>query len=113
MSTLVSTDAKSQRAYVPTTALAKSVSFDEEMMHVSLTDGRCISVPIIWFPLLRKATPEQRTKYEIGGGGTSLHWPELDEDLSVAGLMAGGGLQGARKQTNEHPRLSDPAAPSK
>ena len=93
MSTLVSTDAKSQRAYVPNSALAKSVSFDEEMMHVSLTDGRLISVPIIWFPLLRAATSEQRAKYEIGGAGTSLHWPELDEDLSVAGLMAGADLQ--------------------
>jgi hypothetical protein len=93
MSTLVSTDAKSQRAYVPTTALAKAVSFDDEMMHVSLTDGRCISVPIIWFPMLREATPDQRTKYEIGGGGTSLHWSELDEDLSVAGLMTGADLQ--------------------
>ena len=95
MSTLISTDAKSQRAFVPTTALAKSVNFDEEMMHVNLTDGRLISVPIIWFPLLRSATPEQRTKYEIGGSGTSLHWPELDEDLSVAGLMAGADWQGA------------------
>jgi hypothetical protein len=93
MSTLVNADAKSARAYVPTTALAKSVNFDEEMMHVSLADGRSISVPIIWFPLLRAATPEQRTKYEIGGGGTSLHWPELDEDLSVAGLMAGADWQ--------------------
>ena len=94
MSTLVSDDAKSQRAYVPTAALAKSVSFDEDMMmHVSLTDGRLISVPVIWFPLLQKATPEQRLRYEIGGGGTSLHWPELDEDLSVAGLMAGADLQ--------------------
>jgi len=89
MSTLVSTDAKSQRAYVPTSALAKSVNFDEEMMHVTLTDGRRISAPIIWFPLLRGATSEQRAKYEIGGGGTSLHWPELDEDLSVASLLAG------------------------
>jgi hypothetical protein len=94
MSTLVSTDAKSQRGYVPTSALAKSVSFDEEMMHVALTDGRLISVPTIWFPLLRDATLEQRSKYEIGGGGTSLHWPELDEDLSVAGLMAGADFQG-------------------
>jgi hypothetical protein len=93
MSTLVSSEAKSQRAYVPTTALAKSVNFDEEMMHVSLTDGRRISVPILWFPVLREATTEQRTKYEIGGGGTSLHWPELDEDLSVAGLMAGADLR--------------------
>jgi hypothetical protein len=89
MSTLVSTDAKSRRAYVPNSALAKSVNFDDEMMHVSLTDGRLISVPIIWFPLLRAATSEQRANYEIGGGGTSLHWPELDEDLSMAGLMAG------------------------
>jgi len=93
MSTLVSTDAKSQRAYVPTSALAKSVNFDEEMMHVLLTDGRRISVPILWFPVLREATPDQRTKYEIGGGGTSLHWPELDEDLSVAGLVAGADLR--------------------
>jgi hypothetical protein len=85
--------AKSQRAYVPTTALAKSVNFDEEMMHVSLTDRRSISVPIIWFPVLREATPDQRTKYEIGGGGTSLHWPELDEDLSVAGLLSGADRQ--------------------
>ena len=93
MSTLVSDDAKSQRAYVPTTALAKSVAFDEDMMHVLLTDGRRISVPIAWFPLLLKASPAQRTKCEIGSGGTSLHWQELDEDLSVAGLMAGADLQ--------------------
>ncbi len=84
---------KIKRAYVPTTALAKSVNFDEEMMHVSLTDGRRLSIPIIWFPSLRAATSEQRAKYEIGGGGTSLHWPELDEDLSVAGLMAGADLR--------------------
>jgi hypothetical protein len=93
MSTLVSSDAKSQRAFVPTTALAKAVDFDEDMMHVLLTDGRRLSVPITWFPLLLKASPEQRTKCEIGGGGSSLHWPELDEDLSVAGLMAGADSQ--------------------
>jgi hypothetical protein len=89
------TQTEFQRAFVPTTALAQSVDFDEEMMHVSLADGRLISVPIIWFPLLRAATPEQRTKYEIGGGGTSLHWPALDEDLSVAGLLAGSDWQSA------------------
>ncbi|MDQ1638548.1 MAG: hypothetical protein QOF62_1887 [Pyrinomonadaceae bacterium] len=93
MSTLVSNEAKSQRAFVPTTALAKSVNFDEDMMHVLLTDGRRISVPITWFPLLLKASPEQRMKFEIGGGGSSLHWPELDEDLSVVGLMAGADRQ--------------------
>lgn len=69
------------------------MEFDNEMMHVSLTDGRIISVPLIWFPLLHEATPEQRSQYEIGGGGVSLHWPELDEDLSVANLLAGADWQ--------------------
>jgi hypothetical protein len=80
-------------SYVPTTALADSVEFDDTMMHLSLTDGRIISVPIIWFPILYEATPEQRTGYEIGGGGVSLYWPELDEDLSVANLLAGADWQ--------------------
>jgi hypothetical protein len=86
---------KFRRAFVPKTALAKSVRFTNEMMGVSLTDGRIISVPVIWFPLLHEATPKQREKYEIGGGGISLHWPEIDEDLSVASLLAGGDLQSA------------------
>ncbi len=81
--------AKFRRAYVPTTALAQSVEFSDDMMHVFLADGRTISVPIIWFPLLNQATPEERKRYEIGGSGVSLHWPEIDEDLSVANLMAG------------------------
>jgi hypothetical protein len=80
---------------VPKIALAKSVRFINEMMEVTLTDGRIISVPVIWFPILHEATPEQREKYEIGGGGVSLHWEEIDEDLSVAGLLAGGDMQSA------------------
>ena len=91
----VSSEAKFQRAYIPTSALAKSVRFDEDMMHLSLTDGRVVSVPVTWFPLLRDAAPGQRDKSEIGGGGTSLHWPELDEDLSIAGLLAGADWQSA------------------
>lgn len=77
------------RAYVPHTALAKAVSFDDALMHVTLTDGRILSVPIIWFPLLQAAAPEQRIEYEIGAGGRSIHWPELDEDIAVAQLLAG------------------------
>jgi hypothetical protein len=80
---------KSKRAYVPATALAKSVKFNKSMMQVTFTDGRVLGVPLIWFPVLHAATPAQRTRCEIGGGGISLHWPELDEDLSIAGLMAG------------------------
>jgi Protein of unknown function (DUF2442) len=78
-----------RRSFVPSSALALSISFADEMMHVSLTDGRVISAPIIWFPALEDATPEQRAKYAIGAGGRSLHWPELDEDLSIAGIMSG------------------------
>src|SRR5436189_2772768 len=72
----------------PTSALAKSIAFTEDMMNVHLMDGRIIGVPIAWFPRLLAATPKQRKKYEIGGS-IGLHWPELDEDLSVVGLMAG------------------------
>ncbi len=95
MSTLVKSKIKFRRAYVPTTALAQSIEFDDDIMHVFLTDGRIISAPIIWFPLLHKATPEQREEYEIGGGGVSMHWPTIDEDLSVANLLAGADWQSA------------------
>lgn len=80
---------RSWRSHVPATALAKLVSFDADMMCVTFTDGRVLSVPLAWFPVLSKAEPEQLRRYEIGGHGISLHWPELDEDISVAGLMAG------------------------
>ncbi len=89
MSTSASNDAKLSKAFVPTTALAKKVEFNEDSMRVFFSDGRILSVPIVWFPLLYAATPEARLKYEIGGNGISLHWPDLDEDLSIAGLMAG------------------------
>ncbi|HEX6293228.1 MAG TPA: DUF2442 domain-containing protein [Herpetosiphonaceae bacterium] len=89
MTTSANNKERLQRAYVPTTALAKAVTFDDALMHVTLTDGRIIGVPIIWFPLLHRATPAERERYEIGAGGRSLHWPELDEDVSVAQLLAG------------------------
>ena len=79
-----------RRAFHPTIALAQAVTFDTEAMHVHLMDGRVVSVPLVWFPQLHKARPEQRAQVEIGGGGRGLHWDELDEDLSVAGLLAGG-----------------------
>ena len=78
------------RSYRPTTALAQAVTFDDITKHVQLTDGRTISVPLLWFPRLLAARPEQRQQVQIGAGGRGLHWDELDEDLSVAGLLAGG-----------------------
>ncbi len=89
MSTSARIKSKHPRAFVPTTALAKSVEFDEAMMRVTFVDGRVLGVPLAWFPVLQAATPEQRARYEIGGGGYGIHWPDLDEDLSIAGLMAG------------------------
>lgn len=90
MTTLTRAEIRASRPFRPSGALAKSIELDDHMMHVQLTDGRVISVPLIWFPLLRDATPEQRANYEIGAGGRGLHWPDIDEDLSVAGLMSGG-----------------------
>jgi len=95
MTTSVKVERRRGRAYVPTTALAKSVEFADDLMHVHLTDGRIVSVPLIWFPTLHAATPEQRQRYRIGAGGRGLHWPDLDEDLSAAGLMAGADRQAA------------------
>jgi hypothetical protein len=93
MNTSAKPNTNCQRSYLPTTALAKSVEFDDEMMYVTLTDGRVLGVPLQWFPALYRASPEQRKCYEIAGGGISLHWPEVDEDLSMAGLLAGADRQ--------------------
>ena len=78
------------RSYLPTTALANAVEFTDEAMQVFLMDGRILTVLLLWVPRLFAASPDQRTNVEIGGGGISLHWPQIDEDLSVANLMAGG-----------------------
>lgn len=74
-------------------SLAKAVRFEGEMLWVDLQDGRTLGVPLAYFPRLLRAPPEQRAVYEISGGGSGLHWPELDEDILVAGLLAGVGDQ--------------------
>jgi len=70
-------------------ARAVKIWFDGESMWLQLADGRQLSVPLAYFPRLLKASPEQRTRFQISGGGTGLHWDELDEDISVAGLLIG------------------------
>ena len=65
------------------------VSFDTERLIVDLMDGRTIAVPLAWYPRLLDATPEQRSDWEIAGGGYGIHWPQIDEDLSVEGLLRG------------------------
>lgn len=69
------------------TAFATDVWFDEERLHVQLSDGREISVPLEWFPKLRDATKDQRANWRLIGKGVGIHWEELDEDLSVLGLL--------------------------
>ena len=70
---------------------AVSVSFDEDSMWVDLSDGRTLGVPLAWFPRLLRATREQREACRISSRG--MHWESLDEDISVAGLLAGYGDQ--------------------
>lgn len=72
-------------------ALAKTLRFDADTMWVHLADGRQLGVPLAYFPRLLRATPEAREKYVISGGGTGLHWDDLDEDISVPALLMGVG----------------------
>ena len=66
---------------------ARAVRFDDDSMWVELSDGRTLGVPYAWFPRLLNATPKQREAVEIGRFG--LHWQDVDEDISIAGLLAG------------------------
>jgi hypothetical protein len=74
---------------VETHPLAQSVEFTDDDLIVSLMDGRKITVPLVWFPRLAEATEAQLENYELLGDGAGIHWPEIDEDLSVAGLLRG------------------------
>jgi len=65
------------------------VRFDAERLIVDLADGRTIAVPLAWYPRLLNATPAQRANWIKAGGGFGIHWPDVDEDLSVAGLLRG------------------------
>ena len=69
--------------------LAENVRFTEDDMVVALVDGRTVSVPLVWFPRLASATREQLENYELLGDGEGIHWPDIDEDLSVKGLLRG------------------------
>jgi Protein of unknown function (DUF2442) len=82
----VSISTPSRRAIVP---LATNVRFDDDMLYVDLADGRVVGVPLEWFPTLRDATVDQRRAWRLIGPGVGIHWEDLDEDLSVQGLLTG------------------------
>ncbi|MFH1761082.1 MAG: DUF2442 domain-containing protein, partial [bacterium] len=65
---------------------AINVWFDNENIWLLLSDGRQLAVPLSYFPRLLKASSEQRQKYELSGGGSGIHWDEIDEDISVPAL---------------------------
>ena len=78
MSTVVNTEARIQ-----------SVSVNDDAISAQLVDGRTISVPLAWSWRLSEATPEQRSRFEIIGSGSGIHWPDVDEDISVEGMLHG------------------------
>lgn len=69
--------------------LAQDISFSNDSLVVNLLDGRTVTAPLVWFPRLSEATEKQRENWKLLGNGEGIHWPEIDEDLSVAGLLVG------------------------
>jgi len=78
-------------------ARVKEVTVSEEMITFRLMDGRLVSVPLAWSWRLSEATPDQRNNFEIIGDGQGVHWPDVDEDLSVDGMFYGVPAPRARK----------------
>ena len=75
----------------------RDVRFTRSHMTVELRDGRAISVPLEWYPRLLNASPEQRANWRPRGAGRGINWPDLDEDLSVKGMLEGTPAPGGRK----------------
>lgn len=68
---------------------ATNVTVTDDSLTVELSDGRTLSVPLAWFPRLTHATPEERSRWRLIGRGEGIHWTDVDEDISVEGLLAG------------------------
>jgi Protein of unknown function (DUF2442) len=68
--------------------LAVDVNCTEDALQIVLADGREVAVPLVWFPRLQNATPEQRERWRLIGGGVGIHWEDVDEDISVESLLA-------------------------
>ena len=75
---------------------ATHVSFTSDSLRVDLSDGRTISAPLAWYPRLLAASPAQRAEWQLLGAGVVIHWPQIDEDLSIAGLLKGAPASGSR-----------------
>jgi hypothetical protein len=76
----------------------RDVKFTTDAIVVDLYDGRTISAPLVWYPRLLHATSQQRDNWQIAGAGYSIHWPDIDEDLSTQGLLHGAPAPGGKAQ---------------
>lgn len=74
---------------VETEPRAMQVHVTDDELTVHLVDGRRVSAPLVWYPRLLRATTDQRNDWELIGEGEGIHWPQIDEDLSVAGILRG------------------------
>jgi hypothetical protein len=93
------------------TALATQVEVSEDTLAVELADGRTIAVPLAWYPRLAYATPEERGSWRLIANGRGVHWPPIDEDISVANLLAG--QPSAESQSSFKKWLASRAKPSR
>jgi Protein of unknown function (DUF2442) len=80
-------DRRARRVYVSLDPTATRVTISGALLRVALADGRELAVPLEWFPRLRDATPAQRQHWRLIGRGQGIHWPDVDEDISVRGLL--------------------------
>lgn len=71
------------------TALALTVETSDDTLSVELSDGRTIAVPLGWYPRLAQATPAERAEWRLIGAGRGIHWPAIDEDVSISNLLLG------------------------
>ena len=92
-------------------AKAQKVVATEDTLTIDLDDGRTVSVPVAWYPRLLHGTLEERNNWRLIGGGEGIHWPDLDEDISVEGLLAG--RASGESQTSLKRWLEERAAGSK
>src|SRR5690348_2179932 len=92
-------------------ALATHVEVSEDTLSVELTDGRTIAAPLAWYPRLAHASAEERSSWRLLGGGRGIHWPAIDEDISVANLLAG--QPSAESQTSFKKWLAGRAKPGR
>lgn len=91
----------------------KSVEVTDDVLRVDLLDGRTVTVPLVWFPRLLHATAKQRQNWRLAGAGYGIHWPDVDEDLTVQGLLHGspapGALSESKKRANSALQRTRPA----